>query len=424
MAEPSADRQRLLQHSDLKDHQTYNSFRRIASPDNPHFLVVSSHPGAANVLSTVVKALPPEANLTVVAHKDVAYAFEDPELRLGKITSKLLTPANVLRFTGAHVGIAGFSTTPNAELAMTVGAEFPTAWIHDFPSGILPYYQNTLGLPPEWTPDHIFTAGDFGAIQERTNNALFDENSSSYNPRRVSIEITGNPYLDRFTKWDIPGTRDKVRDHFGIPQDRRVLLYMGVPGTSSPEGLEWLANASLQTGGANDQIIYGRHPREIRGLSPEDAAKRIEAYKSAASFLPNPLIDASDFDPHKTLGLSFNKSDSLIIASDVVNTTISSTGADAVYGGISSIHSFGDLLKGTEVPDFEAPPEVTLGASIAVSSREEMLRALGDLSAPSFREDLQARMGRFKPTPEATERVVERLLRIANGYRNTLASVS
>lgn len=418
MAEPIVDRQRLLQHRDLADHNTYNLFSRVIGPENPHILAVASHLGATNVISTITKALPKEINLTVIAHKDFAYAFEDPEMRLNRVMKN--TPAEILREAKPHVGLAGFSTEPNAELAMTVGAENPTVWIQDYPAGITPYYQKTLGLRPEWAPDYVFTAGAFGAAEEKLKNALFNESSSSYNPNKVQVEMTGNPYLDRFTRWDIPGTRSKVRQNLGVPSDGRLLYYTAVPGESSPEGLRWFAEASARTGGEKDWMMYGRHPRETRNKTPEEIAKRLAAYSDAARLLPNGLIDVSDFKPEE-LGLAFGKTDALIMASDIVNTTISSTGADAVYGGIASIHSFGELLKGTEVPDFEAPPEVALGASIAVHSSEGMLDAMRSFSDSSFREGLARKMENFKPTPGATQRVVDRLMEIAEGYRNRLA---
>lgn len=416
MAEPLVDRRALLQHPSLQDHNTYTSLVRYRETrDDLDIIVAASHPGEAQVLAKIIGGLPKEMGVTVIARNDVAGIFREPQF--GLALSRLAIPAERIEDSGADIGLAGFSTEPHAELAITVGARFPVVWAQDYPTGILPAYQNDLNLSPDWAPTHLFAMSQYGAEQERIGNALFDPSSRFYNPRRVDIRVTGNAYHDRFAERDTTGTRALVRSHYDIAEDRRLIFYTGVPGSSSPEGLRWVAEASVLNGGPEDYVIYGRHPRETRDLSPEEAAARIGRYSLAGQRLGHRLIDATNFDPEK-IGLTTNKADSLAMASDVVVTTISSTGTDAVYGGIPSIHILNqEILAGTEVPDFQAPPEVTSGASLAVYSEYEMVRALQNLTDPSYRQGLTEKMERFKPVAGATETVVNLLLQMGQDYR-------
>jgi hypothetical protein len=419
MAEPSAERRALLAHPTLQDTdpktRTYRSFIRRGLGDNPTVLAIASNTGANQVIEKMVEGLPQTVNLTVVAHVRDAEAFRNKN---GLTEAHGISPAIRIADTKTDVGIAGFATEPVAEMAMTVDAKYPKVWIQDSASqSSMGFYESNL-VGPIAVPDYFFAVNEFGAQQERL--ALLKAASRIYNPREVDIRVIGDPRDEKYAGWDIPRTNSVVREYYGISTDRKVIFYVGVPGPGCPEALGWVADASVQTGREEHQVVYARHPRgDGDPNKPEEKAARIALYDAAAKPLRkfNGLIDATDFDPKK-LGLEGSKVDNLIQMSDLGVTTVSSVAEQLIKARkVSAQILHPDILKGTEIPEFEATPEIKAGAIVNIQSPEDMVRLLSGLEEQDYLTNLQRKMDLFKPEPGATATVVNALLEIANRHR-------
>lgn len=379
---------RTLEQTDL--------FWRIGKgKDRIRALFVARDPGEMNGLSRVIAGLSEKpADIFVLVDSKAKEGLEDADLGLTR--ARPFSPLKRLAGIGAHVGIAGYSNNPDGHLAMTATAPYPKLWIQDEPSGIMLQYPVIRPILGQTIPDHIFTISEYGSQQEQ--KAPFSD--------RVQITMTGGPFLEGFLTEDRVGIRTITREALQIPEDRRLILYAGVPGPGSAAALSLLVDGLKASGRDEDIVAVRLHPRD---RTPQAVYDEITKPLTAT----NRLVNTS----------AIRNSHHIAIASDLVVTTISSMGTDAVYRDMDSILVLAsEIVKGTEAPGYTAPPEAIGGACIAVYSQQEMNQALLNLLNPNFTQRLREDRQHFKPIIGATGRIVDLTFRIAQEYKRLLAA--
>ncbi len=171
-----------------------------------------------------------------------------------------------------------------------------------------------------------------------------------------SIEVTGQPALDRFAQEDTKTLAIEIKSKLGLEEDDKLVSFM-----STIDGIEKITKlAEALKNVATDQYYFAfrKHPRDSVAISEyEDLLRQVG-------------INVID-----TEGLT---TDEVNIASDVVLTTWSTEGLHAVYRGKPTVHFIDSefpIPEGLTLP----LPYVRSGASVGIESVDEIRHLLPQL---------------------------------------------
>lgn len=350
-------------------------------------------PGEANTLLPIIQCLED--------HPCNIFAFADNRAKealsasnLGFTRAKLsFDPLIRIAAIKADCVLTASATDPGTDLSLTLLAKYlkvPSIWLEDYPGGILAYYRQnkTIAVHPSILPDYMFVYNEWAAKEEL-------KLAPELNPS--NIIPTGIPAFDKIAAERKDETKTRLRNTFGIRPEEIIITYMGIPSPANPEALEVLVQALDETNPQNYRLVNRLHPRDTNSRT---------LYESITSPILNHLLDTSDFSSAETS-----------MASDLVTTTYSSAGIEAVFRGIPTIHILiKDILakseSGENVP---IPPPVLDGSSLAVYDKSRMADILHmALSKP---QSLLARMESWKVDGQASLRVANRVLKIALGHK-------
>lgn len=357
-------------------------------------LVGLRDPGEANALLPVLNKLTQEpCDMFVMADSLGKKMVENAAL--GFTRSRSFDPLLRIVSIKADIMLTGFSGMPGTELALTANARqsgIPVVWIEDYPGGILPYYRLNKPHPtnPAVIPDYIFVVNEWAKEEEL-------KYIPGFNPSKIIV--TGQPAFDSIAVEDRQGTRARVREALKMGSGESLIVYMGIPTIASAEALEILVKGINDLGLRNFRLVNRRHPRDT---TPN------ETYDQITDSVRPCIVDTTGFT-----------TDKVGMAADLVITTYSTTGIEAVQRGVPSIHILiKDILakseSGENVP---IPPPVLDGSSLAVYKPEEMADVLNQaLLQPDF---LRQKMSKWKVDGHATDRVVDLILKIAREYKRS-----
>lgn len=330
-------------------------------------LVVSRDPGSANSLIPVLRILSgePGVGISVVAdgraEDAISNSFEIAEAKPVSSGTDILHPDVVVMAAAEEKGL---ETWANATYE-----NIPQVVIEDYPGAVHQYLRACLDpeRPGLRVPDKI-------CVMDEAAKQLM---VASFPNLESKIEVTGQPAFDRIASEDIDGISNIARGKLGISPEEKVVAFMSTDEVTKEQvGLicEQLMNSS-----SDFVFIFRRHPRDNTSY---------EEYFQMFNQMGIKNIDSREL-----------KTDEVSAAADIVMTSWSTAGLEAIYRGKPTIHIVDrnslDVPAGLSLP----LPAVQLGASIGIDNIKELPTKVDSLLDPdsTILHEIKANMRKNYP---------------------------
>lgn len=333
-------------------------------------LAVSRDPGSATCLFPVIKELAhrPGFRTSIIsdgrAEETIRQNFEvaehDVSQSLGA-DKAIAKPDLILMATAEEMGIETYADATFKEV--------PSVLIEDYPGATHIFLRACLDRPGLHLPDKICVMDE--AAKELMVQAFPD------NPELESrIEVTGQPAFDRIAKEDIAEISRAARDQLGLSQEEKVVSFMSTINTK--EEVEAICK-QLKQASTDFTFIFRRHPRDNT------------TYEEFFQIFEDNGIKYVDSRELTT--------DQVSAMSDVVMTTWSTAGLEAIYRGKPTIHVVDpnvlNIPAGLALP----MPVIKLGASVGVEDVNELPGDIDQLFDPEspLRQGINSSMAAHYP---------------------------
>lgn len=361
--------------------------------DKPNFFIASRDPGSGNALSPVIKLLKEKANLIALTDGRAK------ETLVQNFSTNDITPEEILEFgaipnpdlilsdvSHSNFGLEKFLRATFLESAD--GHIIPLVLVEDIYTNCLPFLEwaKKYGLP---LPNKV-------CVMDQAAKEIIIENFPEMENR---IEITGQPAFDRFKDEKVAEISKNVREKLGLTSDDKLVAFM-----SSMEPIEQTKRMLEELAKSKQKFIlaFRRHPRDT--VSWEEYCQIIQDFGLEA------------IDSH-ALNLS---TDEVCMAADLVITTWSTVGLDAIYRRKLSIHILDTKLQNDLPQDVISVlpwPPVRLGASAGVDNVKDLPYVVDRLLDPAseLNISLKKNMKKYYPNDgDNTQRVVDVIFDLLN----------
>lgn len=315
-----------------------------------NIVVEARDPGAANALLPVVKLLEKDGNIgiKIIADGRAQEIFQN-EFKLKNITPN----DNVLRIAeivgSPDAFLASQSTERGLEMfSAATFPEVPAVVVQDYyPSSIdIEYFRRLKesGMP---YPEKVCV------IDEEAKRILIE----SLPDLADSVVVTGSPASDKFAHENTEKIAAESRKQLNLGQDETLITFM-----SSIDGMDLVQRFADELAKIKGvKFDFRRHPRD--NVSMDDYQKEFESRGIE-------IVDTADLT-----------TDQVGAASDLVITTISTEGLNAIYRRKPNIN-----IIDTRYSDRGAPPSVKLGASFSLDKMDNLVGCVKNLLDPKSKE--------------------------------------
>lgn len=328
---------------------TLNTSNLGENPD--YILAFSRDPGSANALVPVMKKLLETNSVNISAVIDgraediIKSNFNYDEQKLDSaldIDSVVHSPDVVLADASEEQGLDTYADATFAEAPMVL--------IEDFPGSSTRFLNAIKERPGLHFPEKICVMDE---VAKQSLIKKLPELSEV-------IEVTGQPAFDRIANEDAPQISKETREKLGIGLDEKVIAFMSTDEVTSDQ-FEKICNEIAQANGSF-KFIFRRHPRD--NTSYEQYFEILEKYGIEP-------IDSREL-----------KTDEISAAADIVFTSWSTAGLEAIYRGKPTVHVVDKEVL--DVPEtLELPlPAVSLNASIGIDNIKDIPEKIQQLLDP------------------------------------------
>ena len=333
-------------------------------------LTISRDPGSAATLISVIKILSenPDMNVSVVTDGRAEDAFRNsfPDLISEEDVGKpvgadkaLPTPDVILADASEEKGLDTYANATYQDVPMVL--------IEDFPGSCVKYLETIKERPGLRMSDKVCV------MDEVARQSLI----SKFPELADAVIATGQPAFDRIAKENISEISARVREGLGMQPEEKVIAFMSTDEVTSAQFEQILSQ--ITSSNSNFKLIFRRHPRDNT------------TYEQYFDILQRYGVDPIDSREFKT--------DEISAAADVVFTSWSAAGLEAIYRGKPTVH----IVDSNVLPDaagLDLPLAVVrLGASVGVTDISEIPSNIDQLLDPEsdLSKSLGANMEKYYP---------------------------
>lgn len=309
-------------------------------------LVITRDPGSANALLPVVKELIEDDGLAI----NVITDGRAQEIIQSHFSTENLTPTDtifnnnqatedpelILMDRSSEMGIDTYASANFPEV--------PKILVEDA-------YGNTISFLAELIKRNLPLPAKICVMDQECKNLIVQK----FPQLETTVEVTGQPAFDRFAKEDTETLALETRQQLGLNETDKLVTFMSTK--DEPEKITLMAQ-SLKELGDSFYFVFRRHPRDN---------VTYETYHKILSDAGIKVIDTNSL-----------ATDAVGAASDVVMTTWSTEGLNAIYRRKPTIFITDDHFRIHEEMTLPLPP-VKLGAGVGINRVSEVAGALAQL---------------------------------------------
>lgn len=344
-------------------------------------LVVSRDPGSASCLVPVMKILEknPASQIAVVtdgrAEDAIRNHFEVEEKDIeGSIgADRAVGQPDVILVAAAEE--KGLETYANATFD-----EVPMVLIEDYPGATHIFLRACLDRPGLHLPDKT-------CVMDEAAKQLMVASFSDHPEIESRIEVTGQPAFDRIANENVAEISKNAREKMGLSADDKVVAFMSTDEVTKEQARQICEK--LKNPSTDFTLVFRRHPRDNTSY---------DEYFQMFEEMGIKNIDSREL-----------KTDEVSAAADVVLTSWSTAGLEAIYRGKPTIHIVDrnvlDIPENLKLP----LPVVKLGASVGIDDVRELAEKIDGLldSSSDLSRRIDANMVKYYPNDgKNAERVV------------------
>jgi len=319
--------------------------KQIGESDQPerNILAISRDPGSATCLFPVITILRENTNdkLSVVTDgraEDIirkSFDVEDKEIEGSLGADAVLAEPDVILAAAAEE--KGLETYANATFN-----EVPMVLVEDYPGATHIFLRACLDRPGLHLPAKI-------CVMDATAKQLMISAFPDSPEIESRIEVTGQPAFDRIAQENVEAISKDARDKLGLTSEDKVVAFMSTFVTR--QQIETIC-AQLKRVSTDFTLAFRKHPRDNTSYEEYFQIFKDNGIK---------YVDSREL-----------KTDQVSAAADIVITTWSTAGLEAIYRGKPTIHLVDrDVLD--VPPELELPlPAVKLGASVGAENIGEL----------------------------------------------------
>lgn len=357
--------------------------------DKERLLVVGRDPGSAGALLPVVDILINETGLETYALVDGrAQDKFQGQLKVQDVTPEtslssdiVVEPSVILVDASTESGLEGYANSTFVDVPMVL--------IEDMYSSSIKFLQAIKERPGFHLPEKICV------IDEEAKRLIVEK----FPDMNDLVVVTGQPSFDRISKENTRKISSEVREKLGLEVHEKLVSFMSTPRVT----IEQAEKIFCELQELKDfKLIFRKHPRD--NTSDED-------YE--AMLAKNGMV---------CLNAEGLMTDEVNCASDLVITTWSTEGLNAIYRRKPTIHILDSgILDLPESVNDKAWPPVKLGASVGIFDVNNLSKNVTELldANSDLNRVLRDNMDRYYPNDgQNARRVADQVMNIIFQKKN------
>lgn len=383
-----------------KDPDSFNTKLFFVGDGEPgpdgSMVVVSRDAGSAAALSPVVKILEDQKRVGISVLTD---GRAEGAIK-GQFETVEHTPENPLQIADSipapNLILADVSSEQGLETYLNATFEnVPLVLIEDYYSNTKEYLKAVKERPGLRMPVKICV------MDEEAKNIIL----SDHPELSEVVEVTGQPAFDSIANEDVKGISEQVRAKLGLAISDKIVAFMSTDDVNISQ-ITKIAEILAQAG-PEYTLAFRKHPADNTTY---------EQYFEMLEQLGIKCVDTREFATKEVSA-----------ASDLVITTWSTAGIEAIYRKKPTIHILDDQVLDVPPKHMESElPPVKFGASLKnddVAMLPDQMEGLLDTESEVYQR-VMANMAEYYPADgKNAERVVQVLQRVLQSAQETASTI-